>query len=136
MEVAFALLCDREDIGADGKLNVLGAFDRLTALEFPIEMPMMHLAIGLRADAAEIGESRKIVVRFYNQQDKDIGQMIVQAVVPGSPNSCSNVRFHTILELANAAIPEPGEYEFRIFVEDAQATIPLSVTRDGSESEV
>ena len=36
MEVAFALLCDRADIGADGKLNVLGAFDRLSALEFPI----------------------------------------------------------------------------------------------------
>ena len=129
MQVAFALLCDRANTTGDGKLNVIGAFDRMTAPEFPIEYPTMSLVVGLRAHSSEIDEPHRLAVRLFGQERDDIGEMVAEVTVPKPSAPSDTVRFHTILEFANATIPEPCEYEFRVYVDgDEQARVPLSIS--------
>lgn len=130
MRVAFALLCDRANTTDDGKLNVFGAFDRMAAPEFPVEYPTMSLVVGLSAGPSEVGEPHRLAVRFFGQECDDIGEMVAQVTVPKPLVPSENVRFHTILEFANATIPEPSEYEFRVYLDgDEQARVPLSISR-------
>ena len=58
MKVEIFTLCDAATTDAAGKLNILGAFDRLNAREAPVTHPQCALAIKLRFKRSEEGEKR------------------------------------------------------------------------------
>lgn len=58
MYLAFALLADAANLTADGKLNILGVFDVLRALQLPAVHPRVHLVARLKARASDAGTHR------------------------------------------------------------------------------
>ena len=65
MKVEVLTLCDAATVDAAGKLNILGAFDRLNATAEPITHPHCALAVKLRFERIEEGH-KKIRVTFVN----------------------------------------------------------------------
>ena len=65
MKVEILTLCDAATVDAAGKLNILGAFDRLNAASEPITHPQCALAVKVRFERIEEG-NKKIRVTFVN----------------------------------------------------------------------
>ena len=55
MKIEIFTLCDAATTDAGGKLNILGSFDRLYAVQAPITHPQCALAIKLRFERVEEG---------------------------------------------------------------------------------
>lgn len=72
MDLTLALLADFANQSADGKLNILGAFNRIWSERFPAVHPEMKLVLRFAVHPAETGETKKIKIqlRTYDGQVK------------------------------------------------------------------
>ena len=55
MNVRLAVLADYANVTGDGKLNILGIFDRINLLQIPAVHPQMHLVLRIEAHPSGIG---------------------------------------------------------------------------------
>src|ERR1035438_6321578 len=58
MKVELFTLCDAATVDSGGKLNILGCFDRINALQAPIVHPLCALALKCRFERVEEGQKR------------------------------------------------------------------------------
>lgn len=63
MNVSLALVADYANISREGKLNILGIFDRIAAQSVPAVHSQMQLIMRLEADRAE-SERESIKLKF------------------------------------------------------------------------
>ncbi len=126
MHVKLAVVADYANVSTDGKLNILGIFERIHVTELPAVHPQMHLVLRLEAHPAERDRPHGVEIRL---QDPD-GQTIFQLggeIVPRGPAG-QTILNNQILTINNLAIGKVGEYNFVIFVDnDLKAETPLSV---------
>lgn len=99
-----------------GKLNVLGAFDRIYAQDFPTRHHAMHLVIKLGAELGEFGDTRKLIVKLMDEDANELLVIPMDFQVP-NPSSGARPEVNAIVELRDVEFPKPGRYEFRIFVD-------------------
>jgi hypothetical protein len=127
MQVKLALLADYANITAEGKLNILGIFDRISVPAVPAGHPQMHLILRLDAHAAEKGRPHALEIRLH---DPD-GQTLIEfsgEVVPQGGGPGEAVSTNQIVTINNLGLPVAGEYMFVVFVDrDLKAEIPLVV---------
>lgn len=128
MEVPLALLCDAANTTAEGKLNILGTFDRLNYPTFPAVHPTLSLVLRLTASPAEVGMSRDLSIRVLDADGYRLGEItgqvdIGESAVPGSPS-----QYQLIFNLPNLSFPAPGQYAFHILLDgDDKTRVPLEV---------
>jgi hypothetical protein len=114
MQVKLALLADYANVTAEGKLNILGIFDRINVPELPIVHPQMHLILRLEAHSAERNRAHNVEIRLH---DPD-GQTIFEVTV--STNQ--------ILTLNNLQLTKTGGYNFVVLVNnDLKSEVLLEV---------
>lgn len=133
MDVTLALLADAANITDNGKLNILGTFDLITANAFPASHPMMQLVLRFQAGAAEFGLEKDIVIRLIDADGRlhgDIkGKMKVGSAPAGRP-----AILQMILSMANVAFPAAGAYAFHVLVNgEEKVTVPLTVVTSVDE---
>jgi hypothetical protein len=75
MKILMAFLADEANISQDGKLNVLGIFDRISAATFPVMHPRMVFAFRVYMDAADSGRGFPVRVRLLD----DAGEPLFEA---------------------------------------------------------
>src|SRR3989304_4884763 len=85
MEVAFALLADAANVSREGKLNVLGAFDRIYGSKFPLTWPRMVLVTRFIASAAEFGAEKSLEIVTLDADGKRLGGATGKMRVPPGP---------------------------------------------------
>ena len=130
MEVTLALLCDAANTTAEGKLNILGTFDHISASEFPAVHPAMALVLRLSASPAEVGSSRELSIRVLDADGGQLGEItgqvnIGESLTPGAGSQCQ-----LIFNLPNTSFPLPGRYAFHVLVSgDDKAQVPLEVVQ-------
>jgi uncharacterized protein DUF6941 len=111
MKIPMAFLADEANISQEGKLNVLGIFDRIAAAEFPVVHPRMVFAFRVQADFGDGGRSFPVQIRLV---DEDGGVMFDAAgeinppVVPPGEFSTAN----QVFTLVGLHFPRPGVYKF------------------------
>lgn len=128
MEVTLALLCDAANTTAEGKLNILGTFDRISAREFPMVHPAMSLVLRLSASPAEVGKSRDLAIRILDADGGQLGEIAGQIDIGESLTPGSTSQFQLIFNLPNISFPSPGRYAFHILVsDDAKQQVSLEV---------
>jgi hypothetical protein len=126
MQVKLAVLADYANVTGDGKLNILGIFDRINLMQIPASHPQMHLVLRLEAHAAELDRSHDVEIRLQDPEGTTIFEVkgdIVPRGEPGQPVSTNQ-----ILTLNNLQLEKVGEYTFVVFINnDLKAEIPLAV---------
>ena len=128
MEVTLALLCDAANTTADGKLNILGTFDRITAGEFPAVHPAMSLVLRLTASPAEVGATRELAIRVLSADGETLGEIRGQVEIGAPPGPGADVQLQWIFSLPNVRFPTPGPYAFHVLVGgDEKARVPLEL---------
>ncbi|HEX6694746.1 MAG TPA: hypothetical protein VF035_08630 [Longimicrobiales bacterium] len=126
MQVKLALLADYANVTAEGKLNILGIFDRINVPEIPSIHPQMHLILRIEAHPAERNRAHNVEIRLHDPDGQTIfevkGDLVPLGV--GAHNTATN----QILTLNNLQLMKTGGYTFVVLVNnDLKSEVPLEV---------
>jgi hypothetical protein len=102
---------------ATGKLNILGAFSRISTKKFPTKHKRMAVVVKIRAELGDHSDLRALSVVMVDEDGTE------HIRVPGRfrlPPGHGGVRpeFNAVLELNGLKFPKPGTYEFRVLVDE------------------
>lgn len=118
MRIPIAFVADEANVSTEGKLNVMGIFDRVAAVQFPVVHPRMVFAFRVEADAADGGQRFPVRVRLLD----DRGETLFDATGDLAPPTVAAGEFSTanqIFALVGVQFPHPGAYRFTVDVGDA-----------------
>ena len=126
MQVKLALLADYANVTAEGKLNILGIFDRINVPELPVVHPQMHLILRIEAHSAERNRAHNVEIRLHDPDGQTIfevtGDMVPQGVAG------QTVSTNQILTLNNLQLTKTGGYNFVVLVNnDLKSEVLLEV---------
>ena len=120
MRIPMAFLADEANISQEGKLNVLGIFDRIQSAEFPVVHPRMVFAFRVQAEFADGGRSFPVVVRLLDDADgvmfEAAGEINPPIVPPGEFSTANQV-----FTLVGLTFPLPGMYRFIVRIQGLEA---------------
>lgn len=129
MQVKLALLADYANVTAEGKLNILGIFDRISVNQVPAVHPQMHLILRLEAHPAERGRTHNVEIRLYDPDGTTVFEVKGDVVPHGQ--GAQSVATNQILTLNNLQLSRPGGYTFVVLVNnDLKSEVPLGVDLD------
>lgn len=127
MEITLALLADYANISQEGKLNILGIFDRISAQSFPAIHPQMQLIMTIEADRVEASREHKIEVELIDADGTKLFS-IGGNLKFSPPPSGERIRVNHIIQLNNLRFDHFGNYDFKILINnEVRKSIPLSV---------
>ena len=132
MNIEIASICDAATAnGAGGRLNILGAFDRIFPQTFPFVIPQCSAAFRIRYQRAEAG-AHKLTLAI-----EDVcGHAIVppmQSEIPFEPvaNGFDTAAVNLVLNMQRLQIARADKYIIRLTVDEEElATLPLYVLED------
>jgi hypothetical protein len=126
MQVKLALLADYANVTAEGKLNILGIFDRISVNEIPAVHPQMHLILRLEAHPAEHDRSHNVEIRLYDPDGQTVFEVKGDVVPQGGVGQ--TIATNQILTLNNLQLSKSGGYRFVVLVNnDLKSEVPLGV---------
>ena len=115
MRIPMAFLADEANISQEGKLNVLGIFDRIASVEFPVVHPRMVFAFRVQAEFGDGGRSFPVQVLMVNEANEVLFEAsgdINPPTVPAGEFSTAN----QVFTLVGMTFPQPGVYRFVVNV--------------------
>ncbi|HLA18827.1 MAG TPA: hypothetical protein VJ253_05835 [Dehalococcoidia bacterium] len=129
MEVPLALLADYANVSREGKLNVMGVFNRIWANEFPATHPEMQLVFRLEAGPAERGQEKTIEVKLLDADGKEVQHLTGHLAVAQESQELT-IQIDQILKLTNVVFEKAGAYRFDILVNgETKRTVEFAVER-------
>ena len=127
MKVEIFTLCDAATNDSGGKLNILGSFDRLMAMEAPVTHPQCAVAIKLRFEPVEEGQKR-IRISFVDSDGTSVMPTLNANSAVKFPQGESTMTACIVLVIQQLKLPKFGEYSIDLAVDDRhEASIPLFV---------
>jgi hypothetical protein len=135
VKIVMALIADDANFSQEGKLNVLGAFDRIAAATFPTVHPKMVFVFRIEAHYGDGGMSVPVRIRLVDEDGEVIfeagGEIMAPNVSPGDFATA-----HQLFTLVGAQIPRPGMYKFVVNLGDLPPhETPLGAIQTGWGSE-
>ena len=106
----FAHLCDTAFLSKDGKLNIIGIFENITAAKFPTRHPRMTLVMNLRLS--------KGTHPFKVRMAKDDDNSTVTQVEGNIDYKGDEGNAGLINEFLDITFQAPGKYSLEIWVDD------------------
>ena len=127
MRALFAVLADYANISRDGKLNVMGIFDRVFARKLPSRLPPMQLVIRLEAQPEELDREHGIGIQLADPEGRAVfdinGNFTPRGAMPGEA-----VTINHVVRLADVPLERTGLHRIRIRVDDQTVgEVPLRV---------
>lgn len=127
LRIQHALLADYAMVSQDGKLSVIGIFERIFAPKCPLAHPHMCLVLSFEADSTESGKTHHLRFQLIDEDGAvqlDFGGEMVVAPAP----SGETARFNHIVNLNGVLIKQFGHYEFKVLINgEVSASVPLKV---------
>lgn len=112
-----AVLADEANVSQEGKLNLLGIFDRIAAAEFPVVHPKMVFAFRVEADFADAGRMIPVRVSMVDEDGNALfdaaGEMMAPPVPPGEHFTANQ-----LFSMVGVQFPRAGLYRFVVRVGD------------------
>lgn len=104
----------------NGKLYVIGAFDRIPVTEPPAQLGQMSLSLIIHGHSAEAGSTHSLQIQFLNQRREMMGPPLdgnfamppAEMIVPGIP-----LRAVLTLTILSPVFPELGAYAFEVYID-------------------
>ncbi len=127
MECTLALLADYANVTREGKLNLLGIFDRISVTSLPAVHRELQLVLVLEAQFIEIGREQSIEIKLHEPDGPVIfsigGSIAIQSGKAGEVST-----FNHMITIGNLPLRKVGVHTFAIFVNnDLKRQIPLRV---------
>jgi uncharacterized protein DUF6941 len=72
MQINFAHLCDYASVSREGKLSVMGIFDKINAQQLPYTHPQAFLAFQIEINSAEAGRPFAIEIHCVDADGNEV----------------------------------------------------------------
>ena len=129
MKVEVFALCDAAT-ESQGKLNLLGTFDRLVAKQLPVMHPACAVAIRLRFDTMEVAV-HQVRMTMVDIDGKTIFDGMNASIHPRIPSDLSSVAVNLIMQIQRLKFEDFGEYALHLEVDrQIVANLPLTVAKN------
>ncbi|CAN5812571.1 hypothetical protein BH23GEM7_BH23GEM7_14210 [soil metagenome] len=115
MHVKLALLADYANVTNDGKLNILGVFDRVFVAALPAVLPQMQLVLRFGAEYAERDRPQHVEITLDDPDGRRLIALAADVMVHGASPGQS-MTSDQILTLGNLRLERPGGHTFNIFI--------------------
>lgn len=127
MEVTLALLADAANVSQEGKLNILGSFANINAVDFPARHPEMQLVLRFEASPAEADSKKNLEVKIMDEDGQQVAGFGGEIPLP-SAQSGKRIRIQTVMRIVDAVFPKRGDYTVTVLIDgDTKAEVPFSV---------
>lgn len=134
MEIDLALLADAANMDNNGKLNVLGVFDRIGTTSFPARHPRMVLILRFAAPIGEAGRHR-VGITLRGPDNNQIVRVDGKIQIgPTGPVTGGLIRVPHILNLDGLVFKRPGPHSFDVEV-DGEHHLSLSLAVEGHQTQ-
>jgi len=128
MEVTLALLADYANVTREGKLNLLGLFERINAPTLPWTHPQMQLVLVFEASPAEYDTTKNAEIKLLDADGNTKFTISSELKVPREKSGRS-VSINGIIAINNLRFDTEGDYAFHILIGgDDKKRIPLRVS--------
>jgi hypothetical protein len=130
MEARILLAADFANVDSSGKLNIIGAFNRLLVVSFPIIHPSMYLVIRLAAELGELETPRTLRVILNDEDGQEEWRTPdINFTIP-HPTDGRTAEFNPIIALNQMRFDKPGRHEFKVYVNgDWKGDIPIDLVK-------
>ncbi len=126
MDVEAFLLCDCAT-DQQGKLNILGAFDRLYTRKIPAVHPACAVAVRVRFSKFEDGD-HTIKINFIDDDGNPAGPALERPISVSVPEGENSAIRNIILNIQGLRLNKTGEFRFDFAIDGQQvACLPLKV---------
>lgn len=127
MRVRFAVLADYSNITQEGKINIIGVFDVIHALQFPCKHREMQLVMGFEADISERNHQKDVEVRLIDERGEQLLDLRGRIAV-GDTLAGTLLLYNQVLVLRDLLFPRAGDYQFDIYIDSVKShSTPLKV---------
>lgn len=133
MKVTLAAMCDYASVNQDGKLNILGIFQEISAPTLPFQLAQMFLVVSFSASASEAPARKNFEVKLLGADGAQVfaAQQIVPIQPPPRPGARVNV--NAVMGFGGLVFSASGDYAFSILIDgDEKESVPLRVNPPGS----
>lgn len=112
-----AVLADEANVSQEGKLNLMGIFDRLAAAEFPVAHPKLVFAFRVESEFADNGRMFPVRVTLEDEDGAVLfeaaGELMAPLVPPGEYSTANQ-----LFSLVGLQFPREGMYRFMVRLGD------------------
>jgi hypothetical protein len=132
MHLTAGLLADYANMTADGKLNVMGVFDRIITDTVPITHAALFLVVRFEARVSE-GSGHSLQIALVDADGQEVVPRTRKLPLTFSMNGPGRpLTAQLIAEFGHLQLPVFGEYDFHLHVDgEFTASIPLYVEQEG-----
>jgi len=117
MELSLLLVADYASSTSDGKLYMMGVFDQIRAVSFPVKHPDMYLVVKLSADPSEYGRYFKLDIKIVDESDKPVVPALAAGATIPVGEQGQKLTLNSVFKLANITFPKPGTYRFLVEID-------------------
>ena len=132
MKILMAFLADEANISQEGKLNVLGVFDRISANQFPVLHPRMVFAFRVHMDGGDSGRTFPVRVRLENEGGEALfeasGDIVAPMIGPGDFATANQ-----LFGLVGLQFAREGVHRFVVEVAGTEHETPFLVQSPGHD---
>ena len=134
MNIEAFLLCDAAT-EQQGKLNVLGAFDKIWAKQLPVKHPACSVVTRIRFEKIEDG-NHSVKIQIIDQDGKNIGPKLEGNIsVRTRPELDSSVA-NLVLNIQGLKFEKYGQYRIDLAIDGRQeGSLPFNVRKVPSQSQ-
>ncbi|MBQ9226198.1 MAG: hypothetical protein IJ177_08430 [Fibrobacter sp.] len=132
MNIEIAAICDAATAnGIGGRLNILGAFDRVFPAKFPFVIPQCAAAFRIRYLRSETG-THKLALSIEDVCGHPIVP-VMESNIPFEPvaTGLDTAAINLVLNMQRLQITRPDKYIVRLIVDDEELIfLPLYILED------
>jgi hypothetical protein len=118
MDCSIFAVADFASVSEGGKLNIMGVFDNINALEFPCTHPLVSVAAQLRGGARDYNRQHNLEIRLVDEDGQDMIPPFQTTLQVHRPPNGESVVMPLVLNLQQLVFPKPGHYEFVLNIND------------------
>jgi uncharacterized protein DUF6941 len=118
MQLDLAVLADMANIDGAGKLNIIGEFNMIPAVELPSPPLTMALVARIVAEASE-GPQHRVAIALVDADGRELARIPDQVLQFGGavPGTSGDLRAQLVVGIMGARFPAYGAYAFHVLVD-------------------
>lgn len=114
-----AVLADEANVSQEGKLNLMGIFDRIAAATFPVLHPRMVFVFRVEAEFGDAGRAYPVRVTLQDEDGAVLFEATGDLMAPPVPIG-EFATANQLFALVGVQFPHPGFYRFVVELGDLE----------------
>lgn len=118
MKIATLLTADYASVEQpSGKVNILGAFTRIFAEQFPCTHRRMAVVVKIKPELGDHPNERELAIVLMDEDGTELMRFLVPFAFQYGERGV-RPEFSAVVELNNLQFAKSGVYEFEVYVDD------------------